>query len=77
MEHAGAASGLNLRVLFMDRGMSHSGEANSFSPSELLLWPSSGTEELVNNLAKMEGRPSSGFPSTAKTNTSHSRMTQE
>lgn len=45
-------------------GTSHSGGVNSFSPSELLLWPSSGTELLDNNLAKREGRPSSDLPST-------------
>lgn len=53
----------NLRLL---SGTSHSGGVNSFSPSELLLWPSSGTELLDNNLAKREGRPSSDLPSTAE-----------
>lgn len=63
-------SGVNLRTLFFERGTSHSGGANSFSPSELLLWPASGTELLDNSLANREGRPSSSFPSTAKTNMS-------
>ncbi|KAF3834749.1 hypothetical protein F7725_027307 [Dissostichus mawsoni] len=48
--------------------MSHSGAANSFSPSELLLCPSSPTGTLDNSLAKRDGRPSSSFPSTAETN---------
>lgn len=61
-------SGLDLRTLFLESGTSHSGDANSFSPSELLLWPSSGTEALDNNLANREGRPSSSFPSTVKAN---------
>lgn len=58
--------GLDLRMLFLERGTSHSGDANSFSPSELLLWPSSGTELLDNSLASREGRPSSSFPSTVE-----------
>lgn len=55
---------VDLRMLFLESGTSHSGGANSFSPSELLLWPSSGTEPLGNSLANREGRPSSSFPST-------------
>lgn len=54
------------RMLFFGRGTSHSGEANSFSPSELLLCPGSGAEPVDNSFAKMEGRPSSSFPSAAK-----------
>lgn len=53
-------------MLFFGRGTSHSGEANSFSPSELLLCPGSGAEPVDNSFAKMEGRPSSSFPSAAK-----------
>lgn len=47
-------------MLFLERGTSHSGEAHSFSPSELLLCPSSDA------LGKKEGRPSSSFPSTVE-----------
>lgn len=63
-------SDLDLRTLFLESGTSHSGDANSFSPSELLLWPSSGTEPLDNNLANREGRPSSSFPSAVIKNIS-------
>lgn len=62
--------GLDLRTLFLESGTSHSGEANSFSPSELLLWPSSGTDPLEKSLANKEGRLSSIFPSTARANMS-------
>lgn len=60
------ASGLDSRIPLTETGKSHSGEENSFSPSELLLWPSSGTEELVDSLGEKEGRPSSCFLSTEK-----------
>lgn len=44
-------------------GTSHSGAANSFSPSELLLWPGSDTEPLDSSLDSRVGRTSSSFPS--------------
>lgn len=53
----------DLRMLFLESGTSHSGDANSFSPSELLLWPSSDTEPLDSSLDSRVGRASSSFPS--------------
>lgn len=67
-------SALVLRRLFLESGMSHSGEANSFSPSDPLLWPSSGTELLDNSLTRSEGRPSSSFPSTVGSNMSETKL---
>lgn len=58
----------------MESGTSHSGGANSFSPSEPLLWPSSGTELLDNSLTKSEGRESSSFPSTVRSNMSEAHL---
>lgn len=53
----------DLRMLFLESGTSHSGDANSFSPSELLLWPGSDTEPLDISLDSRVGRTSSSFPS--------------
>lgn len=53
----------DLRMLFLESGTSHSGAANSFSPSELLLWPGSDTEPLDISLDSRVGRTSSSFPS--------------
>lgn len=72
-----ADSRVDLRTALLERGMSHSGEAHSFSPSELLLWPSSSTEELDDSLARREGRPSSSFPSTDKTTTGHTSKSEQ
>lgn len=58
----------------MEIGTSHSGGANSFSPSEPLLWPSSGTELLDNSLTKSEGRESSSFPSTVRSDMSEAQL---
>lgn len=63
MDLTGRLADLVLRRPFLESGTSHSGGANSFSPSEPLLWPSSGTELLDNSLTKSEGRESSSFPS--------------
>lgn len=51
------------RRLFLVSGTSHSGAANSFSPSELLLCPGSDTEPLDSSLEGRLGRTSSSFPS--------------
>lgn len=51
------------RRLFLVSGTSHSGAANSFSPSELLLCPGSDTEPLDSSLDSRVGRTSSSFPS--------------
>lgn len=51
------------RRLFLESGTSHSGAANSFSPSELLLCPGSDTEPLESSLDSRVGRASSSFPS--------------
>lgn len=67
------AAGAVLRRLFLESGTSHSGEAKSFSPSEPLLWPGSGTELLDSSLTKREGRASSSFPSTVRSNASETR----
>lgn len=72
-----ADSRVDLRTALLERGTSHSGEANSFSPSELLLWPSSSTEELDDSLAKREGRPSSSFPSSDKTKMGHTSTSEQ
>lgn len=61
-------------MLFLESGTSHSGAANSFSPSELLLWPSSGTEPLDSSLANREGRASSSFPSTVRAHVSQTHL---
>lgn len=66
-----------LRRLFLEIGTSHSGGANSFSPSEPLLWPSSGTELLDNSFTKREGRASSSFPSTVRSNMSDTKSGAE
>lgn len=51
------------RRLFLESGTSHSGAANSFSPSELLLCPGSDTEPLDSSLDSRVGFTSSNFPS--------------